>query len=89
MPENTQGPPVPEFVERSSSDMFEMISRTLSEDGGAFGLSYHEKQPEGRWVAALEWGHEAPDSPMAGAAAYGVGSSAAEAVELMLRDAGK
>jgi hypothetical protein len=38
------------------------------------------------WIVGLEWGQEAEDSPMAGAAAYGVGVSAWDAVEMALRE---
>lgn len=75
---------------RSSSQALEGIVKTLSEDGGAFGLTYRTgvKPGDAPWMAALEWGREAPDSPMAGAAAYGLGESASEAIDKMLDDAG-
>jgi hypothetical protein len=67
--------------------MFDAITELLQVDGGSFGLSYSPEREE--WVVALEWGREAPDSPMAGAAAYGMDSVAAAAVEQALREAGK
>jgi hypothetical protein len=74
---------------RSSAQALEGIVKTLSEEGGAFGLRYDpDAKPEDRWTAALEWGQEAPDSQMAGAAAYGLGASASEAVDQMLDEAG-
>jgi hypothetical protein len=66
--------------------MFDEITKLLEPEGGAFGLSYNSETKE--WMAALEWGREAPDSPMAGAAAYGLAESPAVAVETALKDAG-
>lgn len=40
------------------------------------------------YAAASEWGREAPDSPMAAAAAYGIGDTLAEALEVLLDQAG-
>lgn len=40
------------------------------------------------WAIELIWGSEAPDSPMAGAAAYGTGSEPASAIEEALAEAG-
>jgi hypothetical protein len=75
---------------RSSAQVLEGIVKTLSEEGGSFGLTYRfgVKPGDGPWMAALEWGQEAPDSPMAGAAAYGIGESASEACDQMLDEAG-
>jgi hypothetical protein len=38
------------------------------------------------WVCGLEWGQEAEDSPMVGAAAYGVGETIHEAITAALRE---
>lgn len=60
------------------------IADRLATTEGVFVLNY------GRlgWTAGIEWGKEAPDSPMCAAAAYGVGDTAAEAVAAALGDAG-
>lgn len=64
------------------------IIKTISEKGGGtFGLRYDDEKKD--WSAAMEWGQEAPDSPMYGAAAYGLGETAKEAIDAMLGDAGK
>jgi hypothetical protein len=42
--------------------------------------NYALVQNKGKWFVALEWGKEAEDSPMCGAAAYGVGETIWEAV---------
>lgn len=75
---------------RSSSQALEGIAKTLSEEGGRFSLMHDDskKLADGPWMAAMEWGHEAEDSPMYGAAAYGIGESAAQAIDLMLDEAG-
>lgn len=71
---------------RGSIQMMEDISRTLSQDGGTFGLAYDPERKE--WMASMEWGREAPDSPMVGAASYALGPSAGDAIEQMLKEAG-
>lgn len=43
--------------------------------------------PDG-WAAGVEFGREAPDSPMAGGAAYGMGTTAAEALIGVIMDGG-
>lgn len=60
------------------------IAERLATEGGVFALGYHRQQ----WMVAIEWGSEAEDSPMCAAAAYGVGTTAAEAVTAALTDAG-
>lgn len=48
-----------------------------------------EHPAEGReWIAACEFGQEAPDSDMAGGAAYGVAPTADEAIAHVLREIG-
>lgn len=77
-------------MSRSSSEMLEAISTTLAEDGGAFALTYStQREADGPWLAAIEWGREDEESDMAGAAAYGMGSSAAQAIEMMLMEANR
>lgn len=61
------------------------VAVLLAGHGGRFGLSVHD---DGVWAAGIEWGKEAEDSPMAGAAAYGIGATAQEAVMAVLREAG-
>ena len=39
------------------------------------------------WMVGMEWGQEAPDSPMVGAAAYGLDENLDIAVEQALADA--
>lgn len=46
------------------------------------------RAPSGDWSAALEWGREAPDSPMVGAAAYGLGDTVEDALRAALDEAG-
>lgn len=50
------------------------------------GFGLHTRGEHHGWVAALEWGSEAPDSPMVGAASYGTGDTAAEAVKEILKE---
>lgn len=71
---------------RPSGKMFDDISVFLGKEGGSFALSYSKKRNE--WMAALEFGQEAPDSPMVGGAAYAVHEVPAVAVEMCLRKAG-
>jgi hypothetical protein len=40
------------------------------------------------WSVEMTWGTEAPDSPMVGAAAYGMGSTPTNAIEQALAEAG-
>lgn len=40
------------------------------------------------YIASAEWGQEAPGSPMAGAAAYGLAPTLEDALDQLLRDAG-
>lgn len=63
----------------------EGIVKTIGEEGGRFTIVY---DTERGWIAAMEWGREAPDSPMAAAAAYGAGDTAEEAMRALDRDGG-
>ena len=57
-----------------------LIAEKIAADGeGVVALSYYK----GVWMVAIEWGREAPDSPMRSAAAYGQ----APTVEAALADA--
>jgi hypothetical protein len=60
-----------------------VIAERLAIEEGSFALSYFE----GQWSVAIVWGQEADDSPMAGAAAYGLGTTAREAIEAAIREA--
>jgi hypothetical protein len=75
---------------RSSAQVLDGIAKTLLQEGGRFSLVHDasRKPADGPWMAAMEWGSEAQDSPMYGAAAYGIGESASEACDLMLDEAG-
>jgi hypothetical protein len=42
----------------------------------------------GEWSAAYTFGREAPDSPMAGGAAYGMGETVGDALRGILEDVG-
>jgi hypothetical protein len=57
----------------------------IEEEGGRVLIS---KNDDGTWVVGMEWGKEAEDSPMAGAAAYGLDDSLDAALERCLGDAG-
>lgn len=48
-----------------------LLDATVGKQGGTFGLSHKD---DGSWIVSAEYGREAPDSPMVGAAAYGLGS---------------
>lgn len=61
-----------------------VIASKLAEDEGTFALGFHR----GKWTTAIEWGKEAEDSPMVGAAAYGMGETAQEATLAAMREAG-
>lgn len=46
------------------------------------------RNDHGEWVVSLEWGQEAPDSPMVGAAAYGLNEELDLALVQALEEAG-
>jgi hypothetical protein len=64
------------------------LAAHLTENGG---VALHAEHGMGatEFAAASEWGREAHDSPMAGAAAYGIGDTLGEALEVMLAQAGR
>jgi hypothetical protein len=64
----------------------EKIAQKLKKEGGCFTLGYDPDRSE--WTTAMEWGKEASDSPMAGAAAYGVSPDLSTAVGHVVREAG-
>jgi hypothetical protein len=63
--------------------------KTHDEEEIAFSLQYQTNtkpdRPSG-WYCALEWGKEADDSPMVGAASYGAGDTALEALTEVLQE---
>ena len=61
------------------------LRKHLDATGGAVVIS---SSRQGDYLAASEWGQEAPDSPMAGAAAYGMGATPCRALDDMLHEAG-
>lgn len=61
----------PKASDMSTDAMFVALMRRLIEpNGGAMGIA---KKDNGEWVVSAEYGKEAPDSPMVGAATYGLG----------------
>lgn len=56
----------------------------ITEHTGRIGVSFVNDL----WTVALEWGQEAPDSPMMGAASYGVGETLDEALTVVLSESG-
>jgi hypothetical protein len=56
----------------------------LSRETGNFLLAFNGVD----WVAGIEFGREAVDSPMAGGAAYGLGATAEEAISSALAETG-
>lgn len=61
-----------------------LVAEHLAVEEGSFALVCHD----GQWTASIEWGCEADDSPMVGAAAYGIGATAREAIENAVDEAG-
>jgi hypothetical protein len=62
-----------------------LLHHTVGKNGGVFGVSAKE---EGDWSVMAEYGSEAADSPMAGAAVYGMGGSLRAALMPAGDDAG-
>jgi hypothetical protein len=55
--------------------------------GGVIAVSYSpELTSDDKWTAAVHFGREAEDSPMAEGAAYGVGATAYDAFGNMMKD---
>lgn len=72
-------------MQRTISEAMTSLTQLLEKEGGHFSLA---KNDDGEWLAALEWGKEAPDSDMAGAAAYQFGTNPYEALNRVLDEAG-
>jgi hypothetical protein len=69
--------------------MLEGVRGLIEQGGGALMLSHDpSRSPDDSWIVAIEWGREENDSPMAGAAAYGLGSTPTDALEKALKEAG-
>lgn len=66
------------------SELTERVEKHLSSNGPIILI----RSGTGDFMASSEWGSEAPDSPMAGAAAYGLGESVEEALTQVLDQAG-
>lgn len=63
----------------------ERLERFMVGTGASVVVS---RSKSGIFATGAEWGQEAPDSPMAGAAAYGMGDTLAEAIATMVSEAG-
>jgi hypothetical protein len=63
-----------------------LTHHTVGKNGG--GLSVDHDEVKGRWHVGAEYGREAPDSAMAGAATYGQGSTLREALMVAGADCG-
>ncbi len=69
-----------------ASGLIQAAARYLAKQGeGTMLLSLDEK---GEWSCALTFGREAPDSPMAGGAAYGFGPTVDDALVEALTECG-
>lgn len=76
-------------MQRTISEAMTSLTTLLEQDGGRFALSFNPAGTEDtKWLAALEWGREDDDSPMAGAAAYQFGTNAYEALNAVLDESG-
>jgi hypothetical protein len=71
-----------------NSDTMNLIGQaleTVEEEGGRLMIS---KMDDGSWVVGMEWGREAEDSDMAGAAAYGLQPNLYDALDQALGEVG-
>jgi hypothetical protein len=74
---------VPDGFTTQLDDRMVAVAAKLA-TGGVFMLRRHYEDDEnhpGMWVCSMEFGREAPDSPMAGGAGYGFGGTWEEAVD--------
>lgn len=77
--------------QRTETQAFEAALKLLSEEGGRVAITCDpDNEGEGyeKWMVAMEWGREAPDSPMVAAASYHFGTTALEALNKVLDEAG-
>lgn len=68
---------------RTADEVMGAINHGLNSTDGAITIAHTEKG----WLCGIEWDREADDSPMVGAAAYGMGETMGEAVEQALEEA--
>lgn len=74
----------PKASELSTARMLEQLAGHVEDAGmGVFALVY---RPGKGWLVSMEFGEEAPDSPMVGGAAYGTGEHLREALLAPARD---
>lgn len=62
------------------------VAKGLADEEGHLHIG--KRTGTNEWVVGMEWGKEAEDSPMAGAAAYGMGETLVDALGGMLDDTG-
>jgi hypothetical protein len=62
------------------------VREVLEPQGGIFGIA---RKRDGGWLVSSEYGEEAEDSPMAGAAIYGHDDDLDTALDQALKDAGR
>jgi len=78
----TASPPAKEL---STAQIMERLAKHVEQaGGGVFAMVL--KQGGGEWVVSAEFGQEAPDSPMAGGAAYGLDGDLRRALETAAHD---
>ena len=61
-----------------------IIDGLTAAQGGSVTVAFSSERNE--WMVAAEYGQEAEDSPMAGAASYQHGTTAREAIDRMLTE---
>lgn len=66
------------------------IADLIDKQGGRFSVSAEKPSgpAEGRWMVGLEYGEEAPDSPMYAAASYGTGDTLEQALQTLVDEVG-
>lgn len=65
------------------------VEKGLTSEGGRVVLSHDpDRHEDESWVVGIEFGKEAPDSPMAGGAAYGTGGTMLEALQQAVDETG-
>lgn len=70
--------------------VFEWLEEHAEKHDVRVTIGRESEQPEGKepWSVGLIWGREAPDSPMAAAAAFGMGNTLGEALAEAAADCG-
>ena len=63
---------------------FAAIAKFCAANEGTFALGHGQK---GEWSAMLNFGREAPDSPMCAGSAIGIGDTAEEAINGVIDEA--